>query len=213
MALTAVTAFGAQSRASSAILSLKDLRLLCRGKLLSRVDNHIIWLEPFLKYNMGPFSWLYERMRPISGKIFGFAGQGPASLPGLQVCAPRSCLNQRLSEIACQDCLVLPNLARNAASSAGRLKLADFVEQVSTSAMFYVDGAFFPSLAHQRAQSTAFAAHRALNVPHPGVVEQQRGDALLSSVQCLNRLQMYPVELFVADLPFALCGGVMRVRT
>ena len=212
MAFTAVTTFGAQSRASSANLSLQDLRLLGRGKLLSRVDNHIIWLEPFLKYNMGPFSWLFERMRPISGKIFGFAGQGPASLPGLQVCTPRSCLNERLSEIACQECLVLPDLARNAASSAGRLKPVAFVEQVSMSAMCDVDGAFFPSLAHQRAQSTAFAAHRALNVPHPGVVEQQRGDALLSSVQCLNGLQIYPVKLFIADLPFALCGGVSRDR-
>ena len=102
VALTAVTAFGAQSRASSANLSLKGLNLLCRGKLLSRVDNHIIWLEPFLKYNMGPFSWLYERMRPISGKVFGFAGQGPAILPGLQIGTPRSCLSERLSEIVCQ---------------------------------------------------------------------------------------------------------------
>ena len=84
VALTAVTSFGAQFGANSASLSLKNLRLLCRGKLLTRVDNHIIWLEPFLKYNMGPFSWLYERMRPITGKIFGFTGQGPASLPGLQ---------------------------------------------------------------------------------------------------------------------------------
>ena len=148
MALRAVTNFGAQSGASCANLSLKDLRLLCRGKLLTRVDNHIIWLEPFLKYNMGPFSWLYERMRPITGKIFGFAGQGPASLPGLQAGTPRSCLSERLSEIVCQDYLLAPNLARNAASKGGRLKLAEFVEQGSMSAMYNVDGAFFPSLAH-----------------------------------------------------------------
>ncbi|CAL5226851.1 g9717 [Coccomyxa viridis] len=45
------------------------------GKLISRVENHIIWLEPFLKYNMGPLSWLYERMRPINGKLFGIAGR------------------------------------------------------------------------------------------------------------------------------------------
>ena len=81
------------------------------------------------------------------------------------------------------------------------------------SAMYSVVVALLPSLAHQRAQSNAFAAHRALNVPHPGVVEQQRGDALLSSVQCSHRLQIYPVKLFIADLPFALCGGVMRDRT
>ncbi|CAK0786247.1 hypothetical protein CVIRNUC_009460 [Coccomyxa viridis] len=45
------------------------------GKLISKVENHIIWLEPFLKYNLGPFSWLYERSRPIVGKIYGAAGR------------------------------------------------------------------------------------------------------------------------------------------
>lgn len=55
-----------------------SLGVLSRGRLISRVDNHIIWLEPFLKYNMGPFSWLYERMRPVNGKLFGIAGQPPA---------------------------------------------------------------------------------------------------------------------------------------
>lgn len=48
---------------------------MCRGKLISRVENHVIWLEPFLKYNLGPFSWLYERMRPVTGKVYGAAGQ------------------------------------------------------------------------------------------------------------------------------------------
>ena len=46
------------------------------------MENHIIWLEPFLKYNLGPFSWLYERSRPIVGKIYGAAGD-PCSTPGL----------------------------------------------------------------------------------------------------------------------------------
>ena len=55
----------------------------CRGKLISRVENHIIWLEPFLKYNMGPFSWLYERMRPVTGKLFGIAGQPPTQPPSV----------------------------------------------------------------------------------------------------------------------------------
>ena len=55
--------------------------VLCRGKLISRVDNHIIWLEPFLKYNLGPFSWLYERMRPVTGKLYGMAGQHSCSSP------------------------------------------------------------------------------------------------------------------------------------
>ena len=61
---------------------------LCSGKLISKVENHIIWLEPFLKYNLGPFSWLYERSRPIVGKIYGAAGD-PCSIPGLltlQIC-------------------------------------------------------------------------------------------------------------------------------
>ncbi len=57
---------------------MSTLGVLRRGRLISRVDNHIIWLEPFLKYNMGPFSWLYERMRPVTGKLFGIAGQPPA---------------------------------------------------------------------------------------------------------------------------------------
>ena len=47
------------------------------------MDNHIIWLEPFLKYNMGPFSWLYERMRPVNGKLFGLAGQAATHAPEL----------------------------------------------------------------------------------------------------------------------------------
>lgn len=47
----------------------------CRGKLITRVDNHIIWLEPFLKYNLGPLSWLYEKMRVFNGKLFGVAGR------------------------------------------------------------------------------------------------------------------------------------------
>ena len=45
------------------------------------MENHIIWLEPFLKYNLGPFSWLYERSRPIVGKIYGAAGD-LCSTPG-----------------------------------------------------------------------------------------------------------------------------------
>ena len=52
------------------------------------MENHIIWLEPFLKYNLGPFSWLYERSRPIVGKIYGAAGD-LCSTPGLlalQIC-------------------------------------------------------------------------------------------------------------------------------
>lgn len=39
------------------------------------MDNHIIALEPFLKYNLGPLSWAYERMRIINGKLFGFLGR------------------------------------------------------------------------------------------------------------------------------------------
>ena len=101
MALTAVTTFGAQSRASSANLSLKDLRLLCRGKLLSRVDNHIIWLEPFLKYNMGPFSWLYERMRPISWQDLRLRRSGPCQPAGVA-----SLHSKILSDL--KDCLRLP---------------------------------------------------------------------------------------------------------
>lgn len=54
-------------------LTLAPLR--CRGKMITRVDNHIIWLEPFLKYNLGPFSRLYEAMRVFNGKLFGLAGR------------------------------------------------------------------------------------------------------------------------------------------
>ncbi|CAL8464053.1 g3588 [Coccomyxa elongata] len=44
------------------------------GKLITRVDNHIITIEPFLRYNMGPLSWAYECLRIFNGKMFGFAG-------------------------------------------------------------------------------------------------------------------------------------------
>ena len=55
--------------------SSERLQDQCRGKLISKVENHITWLEPFLMYNLGPFSWLYERSRPIIGKIYGAAGK------------------------------------------------------------------------------------------------------------------------------------------
>ncbi|EIE24759.1 hypothetical protein COCSUDRAFT_41066 [Coccomyxa subellipsoidea C-169] len=45
------------------------------GKLITRLDNHIIVLEPFLRYNLGPLSWAYERMRIVNGKVFGYAGR------------------------------------------------------------------------------------------------------------------------------------------
>ena len=67
-------------------MAMTTLGVLRRGKLISRVDNHIIWLEPFLKYNMGPFSWLYERMRPINGKLFGLAGPPPAQVSPCLCC-------------------------------------------------------------------------------------------------------------------------------
>ncbi|CAL8464054.1 g3589 [Coccomyxa elongata] len=45
------------------------------GKLITRADNHIIALEPFQRYNLGPFSWAYERLRLVNGKLFGYAGR------------------------------------------------------------------------------------------------------------------------------------------
>jgi hypothetical protein len=39
------------------------------------VDNHIIWLEPFLAYSLGPFSQLYEQLRVFNGWLFGLAGR------------------------------------------------------------------------------------------------------------------------------------------
>ncbi len=39
------------------------------------MDNHIIALEPFQRYNLGPFSWAYERLRLVNGKLFGYAGR------------------------------------------------------------------------------------------------------------------------------------------
>ena len=44
----------------------------CRGKLITKVENFIITLDPFLKYQIGP---LYEAMRIINGRLFGMAGR------------------------------------------------------------------------------------------------------------------------------------------
>ncbi len=65
--------------------------VLPRGKLITRLDNHIITIEPFLRYNMGPLSWAYERLRTFNGKLFGFAGRSIYRLlewyHGGQVCS------------------------------------------------------------------------------------------------------------------------------
>ena len=44
----------------------------CRGKLITKVENFIITLDPFLEHQVGP---LYEAMRTFNGKLFGAAGR------------------------------------------------------------------------------------------------------------------------------------------
>lgn len=46
--------------------------MLARGKLITKVENFIIALDPFLEYQVGP---LYEWMRTLNGKLFGMAGR------------------------------------------------------------------------------------------------------------------------------------------
>ncbi|BDA49178.1 hypothetical protein COCOBI_13-2880 [Coccomyxa sp. Obi] len=54
---------------------LSTVDISAGGKLITRVDNHIITIEPFLRYNLGPLSWAYERLRIFNGKLYGFAGR------------------------------------------------------------------------------------------------------------------------------------------
>ena len=44
----------------------------CRGKLITCAENHIITVDPFLKYQVGA---PYEAMREFNGKLFGAAGR------------------------------------------------------------------------------------------------------------------------------------------
>ena len=44
----------------------------CSGKFITRVENFVITLDPFLEYQIGP---LYEAMRTINGRLFGMAGR------------------------------------------------------------------------------------------------------------------------------------------